>query len=96
MTTEEAQKHAAAIHKMATALLQSFHKNRNLHPPLTSILSMFAQQMTDLLAGKLPTSTLESAKLLYLATIISYYSVDEIATAYIEIDAANNTTTVAE
>lgn len=96
MTTEEAQKHAATIHQMATEIVQSFRQDRNLHPPLTTILSLFAAQMMDLTSGKLPTTTIEAAKVLYLTTLISSHTLDEVAAAYIEINAANNTDTVAE
>lgn len=93
MTTEEAQKHAASIHKLAAELNTSFCAKRELHPPLSVLLPMFAKQMTQLLTGKLPTSALEAAKLLYLSTCIGAYTVDEIAAAYAAI---TNTHTVAE
>lgn len=100
MTTEEQKAYATAIHKMATEIVQSFHKQRNLHPPLTEVLPWFAEQMTQLavgqLVGQLPTSTLEAAKMLYLTTIISLYTVDDVAAAYAFITAAIETNTVAE
>jgi len=96
MTTEEAKANAAAIHKMATEIVQSFHKERHLHPPLTAVLPWFAEQMLQLADGRLPTSRLEAAKVLYLTTIISDYTVDEVAAAYLELAAASETNTVAE
>lgn len=96
MTTEEARNHADAIHKMATEILTSFHQQRNLHPPLVEILPMFAEQMTRLAAGALPNSQLEAAKVLYLTTLISFHTVDEVAAAYIQLAADNDATTVAE
>lgn len=96
MTPEEAQIHAATIHKMATEIVQSFHKERHLHPPLTAVLPWFAEQMLQLADGRLPTSRLEAAKVLYLTTIISDYTVDEVAAAYLELAAASETNTVAE
>ena len=96
MTTEEAQAHATAIHEMATEIVQSFHKQRNLHPPLTEVLPWFAAQMTQLANGQLPASRFEAAKVLYLTTIISDYTVDEVAAAYASIAAASETNTVAE
>lgn len=98
MTTEEAQACATTFHKMAADIVQFFHEKKDLHPPLTEILHLFAGQMTDLLSSKLPATRHEAARLLYLATIIGDYTVDEVAAAYIDIDAANNanTNTVAE
>lgn len=96
MTTEEAQKHAATIHQMATEILKSFHNDRNLHPPLTEVLPWFAEQMTALAEGQLPNSRLEAAKVLYLTTLISLHTVDEMAAAYIQLAADNDATTVAE
>lgn len=96
MTTEEAKTHATTIHQMATEIVQSFRQDRHLHPPLTTILPMFAAHVLNLASGKLPTTTIEAAKMLYLTTLISSHTLDEVAAAYIEINAANNTDTVAE
>lgn len=96
MTTEEAKANAATIHEMATEIVQSFHKEHHLHLPLTEILPWFAKQMLQLADGRLPTSRLEEAKVLYLTTIISDYTVDEVAATYAAIVADNETNTVAK
>ena len=89
MTTEKAQANAAIIHKMATEIKDSFAKDLTMHPPLNMLLQLFADTVLKLQTGELPTSTLESAKIYYLTTLISQYSVDDIAAVYL----ANNTDT---
>lgn len=98
MTKEQAQSHATTLHQLATSTLQHLRDNPEMHQPLKETMPMFGHMMTQLLADQLPTSRLEAAKLIYLATLISVCTVDDIAAVYLEIDAEQNsdTTTISE